>query len=49
MKPTPEDLDLYLRMLEGKRVELAGTDTSEENTKLLNKMAWQAIIKTYER
>lgn len=42
------DLDFYLRLLDNKKIKTGGSDTTEQNHKLLDDMAWQAILRRHE-
>jgi hypothetical protein len=47
-KPTIQDLELYLKVLDRKKVEFAGYDLEEENVERINQLQLKAIQKTYE-
>ncbi len=37
------DLDVYLKMLANKRIKTGGSDTTEQNHKLIANLEWSAI------
>lgn len=45
VKPTQEDVKKYIAMINKAKAKFGGSDTTEENHKLLNDMEWGAIIR----
>lgn len=41
------DLDFYLRLLDNKRIKTSGSDTTEQNHKLIADLEWNAIIRRH--
>lgn len=41
------DLDVYMRMLANKRIKTGGSDTTEQNHKLIANLEWNAIIRRH--
>lgn len=46
---TKEDLDLYLKATDRKKIIFYGSDTEKENIAKINELQWQAIVKYYSQ